>query len=92
MGPLNNAIVDKDRLSFDEVEHLHGTSQIVSYRPDNHRIRLDFYAVKHGIIKIALVDKDRLSLDKVEDLYETGQIVSCRPENRIIAFDSDFTR
>ena len=54
---------------------------MVSYRPDNHRLRLEFYALKHGTIKDAIVDKDRLSLDKVENLHETGQIVSYRPEN-----------
>ena len=41
MGPLKNAIADKDRLSLDEVENLHETGQIVSYRPENHRFRLE---------------------------------------------------
>ena len=41
-GTIKNAIVDKDRLSLDKVENLHETGQIVSYRPENHRFRLDF--------------------------------------------------
>ena len=40
-GTIKNAIVDKDRLSLDEVENLHERGQIVSYRVDNHRFRLD---------------------------------------------------
>ena len=40
-GTIKNAIVDKDRLSLDEVENLHETSQIVSYRPEDHRFRLE---------------------------------------------------
>ena len=46
MGPFKTAIVDKDGLSLDQVEnlveYLHETGQIVSYRPENHRFRLDF--------------------------------------------------
>ena len=40
-GTIKNATVDKDRLSLDKVENLHETGQIVSYRLENHRIRLD---------------------------------------------------
>ena len=41
MGPLKNAIEDKDKLRLDKFKNLHETSQIVSYRPDNHRFRLE---------------------------------------------------
>ena len=40
-GTIKIAIVDKDRLSLDKVENLHETGQIVSYRPENHRFRLE---------------------------------------------------
>ena len=40
-GSINTAIVDKDRLRLDEVENLNETDQIVSYKPENHRFRLD---------------------------------------------------
>ena len=40
-GTIENAIVDKDRLSLDEVGNLHETRQIVSNRPENHRFRLE---------------------------------------------------
>ena len=40
-GTIKNAIVDKDRLSLDKVENLYETSQIMSYRPENHRFRLE---------------------------------------------------
>ena len=40
-GTIKIAIADKDRLRLDEVENLHETGQIVSYRPENHRIRLE---------------------------------------------------
>ena len=40
-GTIKNAIVDEDKLSLDKVENLHETSQIVSYRPENHRFLLE---------------------------------------------------
>ena len=40
-GTIKGKIVDKDRLSLDKVENLHETGQIVSYRPENHRFRLE---------------------------------------------------
>ena len=40
-GNIKIAIVDKDRLRLDKVEHLHETGQVVSYRPENHRFRLE---------------------------------------------------
>ena len=38
---IKNATVDKDRLSLDEVENLHETDEIVSYRPEKDRFRLE---------------------------------------------------
>ena len=78
---------DKDRPSLDKIKKLHETDQIVSYRPENHRFRLDFYALKHGTIKNAIVDKDALSLNKVENLHEICQIVSYRPDNHRFRFE-----
>ena len=49
------AIIDKERLSLDELKNLHETGQIVSYRPENHRFRLDllraesWYRKKHKL-------------------------------------------
>ena len=42
-GTRNNIIENKDRLSLDKLENLHETEtgRIVSYRPDNHRFRLE---------------------------------------------------
>ena len=42
---------------------------------------MEFYALKHGIIKIATVDKDRPCVIKIKNLYKTGQSVSYRIEN-----------
>ena len=42
-GTLKNTIVDKDRLSLDEIEKKYETGQIVSYRPENHRFRLELF-------------------------------------------------
>ena len=41
MGLLKHASADKDTLSLDKVENLHETSQIASYRPENHRFRFE---------------------------------------------------
>ena len=40
-GTITNDIVDKDRPSLTKIKNLHETDQIVSYRPDNHRFRLE---------------------------------------------------
>ena len=40
-GNIKNAIVDKDRPSLTKIKNLHETGQIVSYRPENHRFRLE---------------------------------------------------
>ena len=40
-GTIKNAIVDKDRPSLIKIKNLHETGQIMSYRPDNHRFRLE---------------------------------------------------
>ena len=40
-GTSKIAIVNEDRLSSDKVESLHETCQIVNYRPENHRFRLE---------------------------------------------------
>ena len=40
-GTIKNAIVDKDRPSLTKIKNLHETGQIVSYRPENHRFRLE---------------------------------------------------
>ena len=37
----DNPSLDKDRPNLDQVKNLHEVSQIVSYRPENHRIRLE---------------------------------------------------
>ena len=34
-------IVDKDRASLTKIKNLHETGQIISYRPENHRFRLE---------------------------------------------------
>ena len=38
---INNTIVDKDRPGLNKIKNLHETSQIVSYRPDDHRFLLE---------------------------------------------------
>ena len=40
-GTIKNATVDKDRPSLTKIKNLHETGQIVSYRPENHRFRLE---------------------------------------------------
>ena len=40
-GTIKNVIVDKDKPSSIKIKNLHETGQIVSYRPDNHRFRLE---------------------------------------------------
>ena len=40
-GSIEKAIMDKDRLRSDEVESLQETRQIVRYRPENQRCRLE---------------------------------------------------
>ena len=40
-GAIKNAIVDKDRPSLTKIKNLHETGQIISYRPENHRFRLE---------------------------------------------------
>ena len=40
-GTIKNGIVDEDRPSLIKIKNLHETGQLISYRPDNHRFRLD---------------------------------------------------
>ena len=40
-GTIRNAIVDEDRPSLTKVKNLHETGQIISYRLENHRFRLE---------------------------------------------------
>ena len=40
-GTIKNAIVDKDRPNLIKIKNLHETGQIISYRPENHRFRLE---------------------------------------------------
>ena len=40
-GTIKNAIVDKDTPSLTKIKNLHETGQNVSYRPENHRFRLE---------------------------------------------------
>ena len=56
-GIIKNAIVNKDRLSLDEVENLHGTGQIVSYRLRIIAFDSKFYTLKHGTVKNVILDK-----------------------------------
>ena len=39
-GTVKNAIVDKDRPSLTKIKNQHEPGQIVSYKPENHRFRL----------------------------------------------------